>query len=67
MYRDSILSEESAIFFLRLDNALQNKGSFSITLNKHGKFVIVYRLSGARSERYIFFCVYPLFLYALWC
>ena len=40
------LTEESVNFFLILDNALSNKGSFSITLNKWGKFVIVYKLSG---------------------
>ena len=41
-----LLSEESAKFFIRLDKALQNKGTFSITLNSFGKFVIAYRLSG---------------------
>lgn len=40
------LSEASVRFFLRLDNALSNKGTFSITLNNKGKFVIIYRLSG---------------------
>ena len=41
-----LLSVESAKFFIRLDKALQNKGTFSITLNSFGKFVIAYRLSG---------------------
>jgi hypothetical protein len=40
------LTEDSVKFFLRLDNALSNTGTFSITLNKLGKFVIVYILSG---------------------
>lgn len=40
------LTEDSVKFFLRLDKALSNKGTFSITLNKLGKFVMVYRLSG---------------------
>lgn len=56
------LSEESAIFFLRLQNALQNKGSFSITLNKHGKFIIVYRLSGWDT----FFSVFTPYFYMLY-
>nr|YP_009741049.1 Homing endonuclease [Fusarium pseudograminearum]YP_010390553.1 homing endonuclease [Fusarium acaciae-mearnsii]YP_010390719.1 homing endonuclease [Fusarium austroamericanum]YP_010390776.1 homing endonuclease [Fusarium boothii]YP_010390876.1 homing endonuclease [Fusarium cortaderiae]YP_010390930.1 homing endonuclease [Fusarium louisianense]YP_010390981.1 homing endonuclease [Fusarium meridionale]YP_010391033.1 homing endonuclease [Fusarium mesoamericanum]YP_010391144.1 homing endonuclease len=41
-----LFSEESAKFFIRLDKALCNKGTFSITLNSFGKFVIAYRLSG---------------------
>ena len=41
-----LLSEHSVLFFLRLDKSLSNKGTFSITLNSFGKFVIVYRLSG---------------------
>lgn len=41
-----LFSVECAEFFIRLDNALGNKGSFSITLNSFGKFVIAYRLSG---------------------
>lgn len=41
-----LLSVESAKFFIRLNKALQNKGTFSITLNSFGKFVIAYRLSG---------------------
>lgn len=41
-----LFSVESAKFFIRLDKALSNKGTFSITLNSFGKFVIVYRLSG---------------------
>lgn len=41
-----LLSEQSVKFLLRLDKELSNKGSFSITLNTMGKFVIVYRLSG---------------------
>jgi hypothetical protein len=41
-----LLCEESVKFFLRLDKALCNKGTFSITLNSMGKFVIQYRLAG---------------------
>lgn len=41
-----LFSVESAEFFIRLDKALNNKGTFSITLNSFGKFVIAYRLSG---------------------
>ena len=41
-----LLSEESVLFFLRLDKSLSNKGTFNITLNSKGKFVIFYRLSG---------------------
>jgi hypothetical protein len=41
-----LLSEECVKFFLRLDKSLSNKGTFSITLNSQGKFVIIYRLSG---------------------
>lgn len=41
-----LFSEESAKFFIRLNHALSNKGTFSITLNELGKFVIQYRLSG---------------------
>lgn len=41
-----LFSVESAKFFIRLDKALQNKGTFSITLNSFSKFVIAYRLSG---------------------
>lgn len=41
-----VFSVESAKFFIRLDKALYSKGTFSITLNSYGKFVIAYRLSG---------------------
>lgn len=41
-----LFSVESAKFFIRLDKSLRNKGTFSITLNSFGKFVIAYRLSG---------------------
>lgn len=41
-----LFSIESAKFFIRLNKALCNKGTFSITLNSFGKFVIAYRLSG---------------------
>nr|ATI20295.1 hypothetical protein [Juglanconis sp.] len=41
-----LFSVETAEFFIRLDKALKNKGTFSITLNSFGKFVIAYRLSG---------------------
>lgn len=41
-----LLSEECVKFFLRLDKSLSNKGTFNITLNSEGRFVIIYRLSG---------------------
>lgn len=41
-----LLSEQSVIFLLRLDKSLSNKGTFNISLNNMGKFVITYRLSG---------------------
>jgi len=41
-----LFSIESAKFFIRLNKALCNKGTISITLNSFGKFVIAYRLSG---------------------
>lgn len=41
-----LFSVETGEFFIRLDKALKNKGTFSITLNNFGKFVIAYRLSG---------------------
>lgn len=41
-----LFSIESGKFFIRLNKALCNKGTFSITLNSFGKFVIAYRLSG---------------------
>ena len=41
-----LFSVESVKFFLRLNKALCNKGTFSITLNNMGKFVIQYKLSG---------------------
>nr|YP_010710781.1 hypothetical protein P2Z26_mgp35 [Gonatophragmium mori]WCZ71145.1 hypothetical protein [Gonatophragmium mori] len=41
-----LFSKESAYFFIRLNNALDNKGIFNITINNFGKFVIHYRLSG---------------------
>lgn len=41
-----LFSVETADFFISLDKALKNKGTFSITLNSFGKFVIAYRLSG---------------------
>lgn len=43
------------IFFLRLNYALSDKGTFSITFNKHGKFVIHYRLSGWDTFFNVFF------------
>ena len=46
MTATQLLSDESINFFLRLNNALKNKGSFSITLNKMNKFVIQYKLCG---------------------
>lgn len=56
-----LLSEESINFFLRLDNALSNKGTFSITLNSLNKFVIQYRLSGWET----FFTVFVPYFYML--
>src|SRR5690606_37615530 len=41
-----LLSEKSIKFFLELNSALSNKGTFSITINKFNKFVIQYKLSG---------------------
>lgn len=41
-----LLSDHSISFFLRLNNALSDKGTFSITLNNFNKFVIQYKLSG---------------------
>lgn len=49
-----LFSLESAKFFIRLDRALINKGTFSITLNSFGKFVLVYRLSGWDTLFYVF-------------
>ena len=41
-----LLSEQSVLFLLRLDKSLSNKGTFNLTLNSLGRFVIIYRLSG---------------------
>lgn len=41
-----LLSEQSIKIFLRLDQSLSFKGTFNITLNNMGKFIITYRLSG---------------------
>ena len=49
-----LFSVEVAKFFIRLDKALCNRGTFSITLNSFGKFVIVYRLSGWDTLFYTF-------------
>ena len=57
-----LLSEESVKFFLRLDKALCNKGTFNITLNSMGKFVIFYRLSGWDT----FFSVFVPYFYMLY-
>jgi hypothetical protein len=57
-----LFSVESAIFFIRLDKALCNKGTFSITLNSFGKFVIAYRLSGWDT----FFSVFVPYFYMLY-
>jgi hypothetical protein len=46
LYSYSTFSEESVKIFLRLDKALQKKGTLNISLNSMGKFVIHYRLSG---------------------
>ena len=55
-------SDESAKFFIRLDKALFNKGTFSITLNSFGKFVIAYRLLGWDT----FFSVFVPYFYMLY-
>lgn len=57
-----LFSVESAKFFIRLDKALLNKGTFSITLNSFGKFVIAYRLSGWDT----FFSVFVPYFYMLY-
>lgn len=50
-----LFSVESAKFFIRLDKALCNKGTFSITLSSFDKFVIAYRLSGWDTLFSVFF------------
>lgn len=57
-----LLSEESVKFFLKLNKALCNKGTFNITLNSMGKFVISYRLSGWDT----FFSVFVPYFYMLY-
>lgn len=57
-----LFSIESSKFFIRLDKALSNKGTFSITLNSFGKFVIAYRLSGWDT----FFSVFVPYFYMLY-
>jgi len=57
-----LLSEQSVLFLLRLDKSLSNKGTFSITLNNMGKFVIVYRLSGWDT----FFSMFVPYFYMLY-
>lgn len=57
-----LFSVECAEFLIRLDNALGNKGAFSITLNSFGKFVIAYRLSGWDT----FFSVFVPYFYMLY-
>ena len=57
-----LFSENSAKFFIRLNKALCNKGTFSITLNSFGKFVIAYRLSGWNA----FFTVFIPYFYMLY-
>lgn len=59
-----LLCEESVKFFLRLDKAisLREMGTFSITLNSMGKFVIQYRLSGWDT----FFSVFVPYFYMLY-
>jgi len=57
-----LFSVESAKFFIRLDKALCYKGTFSITLNSYGKFVIAYRLSGWDT----FFSVFVPYFYMLY-
>jgi hypothetical protein len=57
-----LLSEQSVIFLLRLDKSLSNKGTFNISLNNMGKFVIVYRLSGWNT----FFSTFVPYFYMLY-
>lgn len=57
-----LFSVKCAEFLIRLDNALDNKGAFSITLNSFGKFVIAYRLSGWDT----FFSVFVPYFYMLY-
>jgi hypothetical protein len=57
-----LFSVECAEFLIRLDNALNNKGTFSITLNNLGKFVIAYRLSGWDT----FFSIFVPYFYMLY-
>lgn len=57
-----LLSEQSVLFFLRLHKSLSNKGSFNISLNSMGKFVIIYRLSGWDT----FFSIFVPYFYMLY-
>ena len=57
-----LFSVENAKFFIRLNKALSYKGTFSITLNSFGKFVIFYRLSGWDT----FFSVFVPYFYMLY-
>lgn len=57
-----LLSEQSVLFLLRLDKSLSNKGTFNISLNSKGKFVIIYRLSGWDT----FFSIFVPYFYMLY-
>lgn len=57
-----LLSEQSVLFLLRLDKSLSNKGTFNISLNSMGKFVIIYRLSGWDT----FFSIFVPYFYMLY-
>lgn len=57
-----LLSEQSVLFLLRLDKSLSNKGTFNISLNSLGKFVIIYRLSGWDT----FFSIFVPYFYMLY-
>ena len=57
-----MLSEQSVLFLLRLNKYLFNKGTFNISLNSMGKFVIIYRLSGWDT----FFSIFVPYFYMLY-
>lgn len=57
-----LLSEQSVLFLLRLNECLSNKGTFNISLNTMGKFVIIYRLSGWDT----FFSIFVPYFYMLY-
>lgn len=57
-----LLSEQSVLFLIRLNKCLSNKGTFNISLNSMGKFVIIYRLSGWDT----FFSIFVPYFYMLY-